>query len=91
MTETTPDRQSGNTEPQRDNPGSDNPQTAPSAEGDTAPTQQTPGDSSDASMTISDDQLPEDVRPGKDNPLAEPPDEDDQDKGLSVGPEGPVT
>jgi len=86
------------------NPGSDNDQTADAAEGDTAPTQQQPEDGSGATGTtgsdasggseepggISDDKLPEDLRPTDDNPLAKPPSDDDDEKGgLSLGPDGP--
>jgi hypothetical protein len=39
---------------------------------------------------ISDDQLPEDLQPTDDNPLAKPPsDEDDDEQGISLGPDGP--
>lgn len=39
---------------------------------------------------ITDDQLPEDVRPDDDNPLAQDPDEaEDGDGGISLGPDGP--
>ena len=40
---------------------------------------------------ISDDQLPDDLQPKDDNPLAKPPGEDegDEDSGMSLGPEGP--
>lgn len=38
---------------------------------------------------ISDDQLPDDVRPSEDNPLAKgPTDEDDEDEGMSLGGDG---
>ncbi|HMD11261.1 MAG TPA: hypothetical protein VKG90_02915 [Marmoricola sp.] len=33
---------------------------------------------------ISDEQLPEDLRPTDDNPLAKAPDEGDEDEGLSL-------
>jgi len=47
-------------------------------------------DSDDDSVGISDDQLPEDLQPTDDNPLAKPPsDEDDEDSGMSLGPDGP--
>jgi len=40
---------------------------------------------------ISDDQLPEDLRPTDDNPLAqEPADDDGSDSGLHLGPDGPT-
>lgn len=39
---------------------------------------------------ISDEQLPEDLQPTDDNPLAKNPDEDsDEDSGMSLGPDGP--
>ena len=79
-------------------PGDDNPQTAESAEGETAPTQQEPDDGSSATGTtddedfpgsddpaqISDDQLPEDLRPTDDNPLAKPAEDDDEDSGMNL-------
>lgn len=34
---------------------------------------------------ISDDQLPEDVRPAEDNPLAYGPTDDDEEEGMSLG------
>lgn len=34
---------------------------------------------------ISDDQLPDDVRPSEDNPLAYGPTDDDEDEGMSLG------
>ena len=86
------------------NPGADNDQTADSAEGDTAPTEQRPDDGSGATGTtgsdssgrsedsggISDDKLPEDLQPTDDNPLAKPPsDDDDEEGGMSLGPDGP--
>ena len=99
----TPDRQ-----PQRDNPSPSGGQTAPAAEGDSAPTEQQPGaggsgsaatgtpeDTSPASggqsdpSSISDEQLPEDLRPTDDNPLAKPLSGDDEDRGISLGPDGP--
>ena len=89
-------------------PGDDNPQTAESAEGETAPTQQEPDDGSAATgaaggqdedfpgsddpSQISDDQLPEDLRPTDDNPLAKPADEDEE-SGMNLqeqaGEDGP--
>ena len=94
----TPDRQ-----PHRDNPSPSGDQTAPAAEGDTAPTEQSAGaDGGGSAATgsvenssssgggqldptgVSDDQLPEDLRPTDDNPLAKPPTDDD-DRGVSVG------
>lgn len=38
---------------------------------------------------VTDEMLPEDVRPGEDNPLAEPLDDEDEEKGMSLGPDGP--
>ena len=66
MTETTPDSQSENTEPERQDP---------------VPTE--PG-------TVTDEQLPEDLRPTDDNPLAQPLDEDDRDSGMQVGSQDPA-
>ena len=99
----TPDRQ-----PHRDNPSPSGDQTAPAAEGDTAPTEQQPGAGGGGSAatgsvegtspagggqpdptSVSDEQLPEDLRPTDDNPLAQAPSEDDEDRGLSLGPDGP--
>jgi hypothetical protein len=93
------------------NPGADNDQTADSAEGETAPTEQRPDDGSGATGTtgsdssgrssgqssgqsedsggISDDKLPEDLQPTDDNPLAKPPSDDDEEGGMSLGPDGP--
>jgi hypothetical protein len=90
MTETTPDKQTENTEPERDNPGSGNDQTAAAAEGDTAPTQQST-DASEATGAVTDEQLPEDLQPTDDNPLAKPLDDDDTDSGMKVGPDGPTS
>ncbi len=39
--------------------------------------------------SISDEQLPEDLRPTDDNPLAKPLSDDDEDRGISLGPDGP--
>jgi hypothetical protein len=49
-----------------------------------------PADTDDE-VGISDDQLPEDLQPTDDNPLAKPPSDDDDDdgKGISLGPDGP--
>jgi hypothetical protein len=45
---------------------------------------------SDVPGRIDDEQLPEDLQPTDDNPLAKPLDEDDDgDSGLSLGPDGP--
>jgi len=85
------------------NPGADNQQTADSAEGETAPTEQEPQDGSGATGTtssdasggseepgrIDDEQLPEDLQPTDDNPLAQPPSDDDEEGGMSLGPDGP--
>lgn len=89
MTETTPDRHSDNTEPERDNPGSGNAMTAPSAEGDTAPTEQSGEGGSPATGEVTDDLLPEDLRPTDDNPLAKPPGEDEEGSGMQVGSQEP--
>jgi hypothetical protein len=93
MTESTPDTQTQNTEPERDDPSPGN--TPPPAEGDTAPTEHQL-DPDSASQTaggagaITDDKLPDDLQPTDDNPLAKPlPDGDDQDTGLSLSPDGP--
>jgi hypothetical protein len=77
MTESTPDATSQNTEPERDNPSAANPQTAPAAEGDTAPTEHEPGGASSTSGTVSDEQLPDDLQATDDNPLAQPLSPDD--------------
>ena len=86
------------------NPGADNEQTPDSAPDErTAPTQQSPEDGSGATGTtgsdssggseepgtISDDQLPEDLQPTDDNPLAKPPSDDDEEGAMSLGPDGP--
>jgi hypothetical protein len=44
-----------------------------------------------ADVGISDDQLPEDLQPTDDNPLAKAPsdDEDSDEQGISLGPDGP--
>jgi hypothetical protein len=55
MTESTPDTGTQNTEPERANPSSDNTQTAPAAEGDTAPTEHVPGGESDAAGSTGSD------------------------------------
>ena len=89
MTETTPDRHTDNTEPERDNPGAANPTTAPAAEGDTAPTEQTGAGGSPSTGEVTDELLPDDLRPTDDNPLAKPLDEGDGGSGLDVGSEGP--
>ncbi len=100
MTESTPDTGTQNTEPERANPSSGNSQTAPAAEGDTAPTEQQPGAGGGGSAAtgsvddsspsgggqpdptgVSDDELPEDLRPTDDNPLAKPADVDDDGEG----------
>jgi hypothetical protein len=45
----------------------------------------------DSVVGISDDQLPEDLQPTDDNPLAKPPsDEDDEDAGMSLDADGPA-
>ena len=38
---------------------------------------------------VSDEMLPDDLQPTDDNPLAKPPSDDDEDKGMSLGPDGP--
>jgi hypothetical protein len=88
MTET-PDHRTDNTEPERPNPSPGN--TAPAAEGDTAPTehQMSPDQGGSAATgEISDEQLPEDLQPSDDNPLAQPADEG-ADQRLSVGRDNP--
>lgn len=48
------------------------------------------GDDPAADGRITDDMLPEDLQPTDDNPLAKPPgDDDDEDSGMSLGPDGP--
>ena len=89
MTQSTPDAQSDNNQPERANPGEGNDMTPPAAEGDTAPTQQSGGGGSAATGEVSDGQLPEDLQPTDDNPLAKPPSDDDEDSGMSLGPDGP--
>src|SRR3954468_8139510 len=89
---------------QQDNPSPSGDQTADAAEGDTAPTEQSPADGSAATGSvegdgatggqkdpsqISDEKLPEDLRPTDDNPLAKPPSDGDEDRGLSLGADGP--
>jgi len=89
MSQSTPDTETENAEPDRDNPGEENSQTASSAEGDTAPTQQESGEGAEVGE-VTDEMLPEDVRPSDDNPLAKPPGEDDDEEGgLSLGADGP--
>lgn len=101
MSESTPDHRSEQAEPERPNPSPAGDRTASAAEGDTAPTEQQPAHGSAATGTtggsasptdgegITDDQLPEDLQPTDDNPLAQPPGEDDEDSGMSLGPDGP--
>lgn len=88
MSESTPDTETKNNEPERDNPGEGNPTTAKASEGQTAPTQQQSGDGADVGE-VTDEMLPEDLQPTDDNPLAKPPSDDDEDKGMSLGPDGP--
>lgn len=38
---------------------------------------------------VTDEMLPEDLRPTDDNPLAQAPSDDDDEGGLSLGPDGP--
>jgi hypothetical protein len=86
MSQSTPDTHTDSSQPERQNPGEGNEQTPPSAEGDTAPTQSSGAGGSDATGRIDDDQLPEDLQPSDDNPLAKPLDEDDDgNSGLSLG------
>lgn len=89
MSQSTPDTRTDSTEPERSNPGEENDRTAPAAEGDTAPTQSSGSGGSDATGRIDDEQLPEDLQPTDDNPLAKPPsDDDDEDSGMSLGGDG---
>ncbi len=104
----TPDTGTPDSQPHRDNPSASGDQTAPAAEGDTAPTEQQPGAGGSGSAatgtadqgsaggeqqsdptSISDEQLPEDLRPTDDNPLAKPQSDEDEDRGISLGPDGP--
>ena len=102
----TPDTGTPDNQPQRDNPSPSGSETAPAAEGDTAPTEQQPGAGGSAATgspggtspagggqpdptSVSDEQLPEDLRPTDDNPLAKPLSDDDEDRGISLGPDGP--
>jgi hypothetical protein len=90
MSQSTPDTQTDPTEPERANPGEGNDETPAAAEGDTAPTESSGSGGSGATGRIDDDQLPEDLQPTDDNPLAKPLDEDDEkDSGMSLGPDGP--
>ena len=89
MTQSTTDAQSDNNEPERSNPGDDNDSTPSAAEGDTAPTEQSGDGGSAATGEITDDKLPEDLQPTDDNPLAQPPSDDDEDSGMSLGEDGP--
>jgi hypothetical protein len=90
MSQSTPDTQNEPNEPERSNPGEGNDQTPPAAEGDTAPTETSGAGGSAATGRIDDDQLPEDLQPTDDNPLAKPLDEDaDEDSGMNLGPEDP--
>lgn len=69
------------------------PDTTPDAEKSENDTSQPEGDNpaKDAEAgEVTDEMLPEDVRPSDDNPLAKPLDEDDDGEGgLSLGPDGP--
>jgi hypothetical protein len=49
------------------------------------------GSEDSGDVGISDDQLPEDLQPTDDNPLAKAPsdDEDGDGQGISLGPDGP--
>jgi hypothetical protein len=56
------------------------------------PAESTEQQQPEAGVGISDDQLPEDLQPTDDNPLAKPLDEDgddDGDSGFSPTPDGP--
>jgi hypothetical protein len=46
------------------------------------PTDQPEDESSDGPLSVGDDQLPEDLRPSEDNPLAQPADDDAPDDLL---------
>jgi hypothetical protein len=65
-------------------PSDESSQTAESAgsDSDSGSSEDFPG--SDDPTQISDDQLPEDLRPTEDNPLAKPADDDDEDSGMNV-------
>jgi hypothetical protein len=63
------------------------------------PNEQRDDESSDGPLTVGDDRLPEDLRPGDDNPLAQPADDDvpddllvqDAERGGSGGGSGDAT
>ncbi len=57
-------------------------------EADRAPTQQQSGEGPEVGE-VTDEMLPEDLRPNDDNPLAKAPGDDDEEAGLSLGPDGP--
>ncbi|NYG55525.1 hypothetical protein [Nocardioides perillae] len=50
----------------------------------------TDGDGTDGAAGIPDDQLPEDLQPGEDNPLAEPLDPDEARDDLDLGVPDPT-
>ncbi len=62
--------------------------TGQDAEGSDDSSQDETFEGSDDPTVISDDQLPEDLRPTDDNPLAKPASEEDRDRGMSLGGEG---
>lgn len=62
-------------EQKSDDPGSDD--VTPDESGDSGGASDESFEGSDDPTTISDDQLPEDLRPTDDNPLAKPEGEDD--------------
>ncbi len=88
MTETsnTPDPAEGQTAPTTQDPDDGSPATGTTdSEGDGQTF-----DGQDDPTYVSDDQLPEDLRPTDDNPLAKPrSEEDDEDAGMSLGADGP--
>ena len=65
-------------------------ESTPDTQTDSAEPERSNSDESDATGRIDDDQLPEDLQPTEDNPLAKPPsDDDDEDSGMSLGGDGP--
>jgi hypothetical protein len=71
-------------EQKSDDPGSDD--ATPSESGGSDGSSEESFEGSDDPTTISDDQLPEDLRPTDDNPLAKPEGEDgdDEDGGMNL-------
>lgn len=71
-------------EQKSDDPGTDDATTGDS--GDSGESSSESFEGSDDPTTISDDQLPEDLRPTDDNPLAKPEgeDDDDEDGGMNL-------